>query len=85
MGWVSFLFTIYFRYNCLSLTIDTSQIEMWRGRDIVIFKNHIGIISDKRNKKGIPFIIHHANPYQVNYEEDILTHRGDVIGHYRVN
>ena len=38
---------------------------------------------DKR--KGICFVIHHANPYQIYYEEDILEHRDDIIGHYRIS
>ena len=42
-------------------------------------------ISDKRNRKGICFVIHHANPYQIYYEEDILEHRDDIIGHYRIS
>lgn len=68
-------------------TKDLSQIEEWQGGDIIVFKDHIGIISDKRNKKGIPFLIHHANPIQVNYEEDVLELYGQdyIIGHYRIS
>ena len=76
---------IYFDNNAISLTTDSSEIDEWQGGDIVIFKKHIGIVSDKRNKKGINFIIHHANPYQKYYEEDILEYRNDIIGHYRMS
>lgn len=76
---------VYFDNNALSLTTDINDIANWQGGDIVIFKNHIGIVSDNRNKKGIPFIIHHANPYQRYYEEDILESRNDIIGHYRIS
>ena len=76
---------IYFKNNAISLTTDISDINNWHGGDIVIFKKHIGIVSDKRNKKGIPFIIHHANPFQRSYEEDILEGRNDIIGHYRIS
>ena len=76
---------VYFDNNALSLTTDIKDIANWQGGDIVIFKNHIGIVSDNRNKKGIPFIIHHANPYQRYYEEDILENRNDIIGHYRIS
>lgn len=78
---------IYFKNNSISLTTDITQIEEWQGGDIVIFENHIGIISDKRNKKGIPFLIHHANPLQVQYEEDVLELYGQdsIIGHYRIS
>ena len=76
---------VYFKDTADSLTVDINEIEEWQGGDIIIFKNHIGIVSDKRNRKGIPFIIHHANPYQINYEEDILENRTDIIAHYRIS
>lgn len=78
---------VYFNNNSISLTTDLSRIEEWQGGDIVVFKNHIGIISDKRNKKGVSFLIHHANPIQKNYEEDILELYGQnsIVGHYRIS
>ena len=76
---------VYFDNNAISLTTDINETEEWQGGDIVVFKKHIGIISDKRNRKGICFVIHHANPYQIYYEEDILEHRDDIIGHYRIS
>lgn len=76
---------IYFARNAVSLTTDISKIEEWQGGDIVIFNKHIGIVSDKRNKNGIPFIIHHANQFQKYYEEDILELRNDIVGHYRIS
>ena len=78
---------IYFRDNHIALTTDLSQIKEWQGGDIIVFKDHIGIISDKRNKKGIQLLIHHANPLQVNYEEDVLELYGQdyIIGHYRIS
>ena len=53
---------VYLDNNAISLTTDINAFEEWQGGDIVVFKKHIGIVSDNRNKKGIPFIIHHANP-----------------------
>lgn len=76
---------VYFKNHSLSLTTDIKEIKEWQGGDIVVFQNHIGIVSDKRNKNGIPFVIHHANPYQIHYEENILEYRNDIIGHYRVS
>lgn len=76
---------IYFKNNAISLTTDINDIASWQGGDIVIFEKHIGIISDKRNKKGIPYVIHNANPYQLHYEEDILENRNDIVGHYRIS
>lgn len=63
-----------------SLTTDTEEIEKWQGGDIVVYSNHIGIVSDKRNKDGIPYIIHHAG--SIKYEENKLTSK-QIIGHYR--
>jgi hypothetical protein len=76
---------IYFDNNAISLTTDIYDIESWQGGDIVVFKKHIGIVSDNRNKNGISFVIHHASQYQRFYEEDILETRNDIIGHYRIS
>lgn len=76
---------IYLDYNAQSLTTDINDIAKWQGGDIVVFKNHIGIVSDNRNRKGISFVIHHANPYQKYYEEDILEYHNDIVGHYRIS
>lgn len=77
----------YFKNNSISLTTDLEKIEEWQGGDIIVFKDHIGIISDKRNRKGIPFLIHHMSVTQVNYEEDVLELYGQdyIIGHYRIS
>ena len=74
---------IYFDHTAIKLSRDIKKFTDWQGGDIVIFKNHIGIISDRRNKNGIPYVIHHG-PYQFRYEENILEHRKDIIGHYRI-
>lgn len=78
---------VYFRNNSISLTTDLSEIEEWQGGDIVAFDGHIGVISDKRNKKGIPFLIHHAGRMQLDYEEDVMEAYGQdsIIGHYRIS
>ena len=78
---------VYFKNNSITLTTDLSSIEEWQGGDIIVFKDHIGIISDKRNRNGVPFLIHHANPIQINYEEDVLElyDKDYIIGHYRIS
>ncbi len=76
---------VYFKNNAIFLTTDINDITAWQGGDIIIFKKHIGIVSDKRNKKGISFIIHHANPFQLYYEEDVLEKYTDIVGHYRIS
>lgn len=64
------------------LTTDANDIAAWQGGDIVVYNNHIGIVSDKRNNKGINYIIHHDGHHK--YEENGLT-RKKIIGHYRFN
>ena len=76
---------VFFNLNAESLTTDIKDIKSWQGGDIVIFKNHIAIVSDRRNLDGIPYVIHHANPFQKSYEEDILEKHDDIRGHYRWN
>lgn len=77
---------LYLQDNSINLTADIDDIETWQGGDIVVFSTHIGIVSDKRNKKGIPYVIHHERPYQEEYEEDILSSRkNDIKGHFRVS
>lgn len=50
-------------------------MEQWQGGDIVIFEKHIGIVSDRRNWDGVPYVIHHNDPWQTAYEQDILEKR----------
>ena len=77
---------VYFERNQISLTTDLSKIEEWQPGDIVVFgKSHIGIISDKRNKNGVPFLIHNGG--QPIREENILeiyTKFEPITGHYRM-
>ncbi len=76
----------YLDHNAISLTTDIYKIEEWQAGDIIVFSKHIGIISDKRNKNGIPFLIHHANPFQIHYEENVIEYmKDDIIGHYRIS
>ncbi len=78
---------VYLDKNAVVLTTDLSKIEEWQGGDIVVFKGHIGVVSDKRNENGIPYLIHHANAFQTIYEEaGGLERLNDIIiGHYRLS
>ena len=76
---------VYFAHTAIPLTTDISQIDQWQGGDIVIFSNHIGMVSDQRNDRGIPYVIHHNDPFQSAYEQDILEKRHDIVGHYRIS
>ena len=73
---------IFFTRNATSLTLDPEKIEEWLPGDIVTFsKSHIAIISDKRNKKGIPLIIHQST--SSIKEADKLTEY-EIDGHFRI-
>lgn len=80
---------VFFNKYAEVLTNDIAKIEEWQPGDIVIFgtdTNHIGIISDRRNRKGEPYVIHNSN--QPLREEDILRKRSlkdPISGHYRFN
>lgn len=72
--------SIFFEQTAQSLTIDTSYPKEWQPGDIVVYENHIAVCSDKRNRDGLPFIIHHG-PLGAR-EADELESK-DIIGHYR--
>ena len=76
---------VFFSKYGQSLTTDTADVAAWQGGDIVVFEytRHIGVVSDLRDKDGLPFIIH--NMGQRQRENDYLTFRKhmSVTGHYR--
>ena len=77
---------VFFQYNATSLTTDVNEISEWQGGDIVIFaEGHIGIVSDRRNADGNPYLIHHGSVWQTEYEEDKLHDRDDIVGHFRIS
>lgn len=73
---------VFFREHAVELTVDVEQIDEWQAGDIVIFKGeeHIGIVSDRRSKDGLPYIIHNGG--QPNREEDYLDW-GEPTSHFR--
>lgn len=76
---------VYFANTATPLTTDLSQIAEWQGGDIVVFEKHIGIVSDRRNENGVPYLLHHNSGSQKRYEEDILEQRDDIVAHYRIS
>lgn len=78
---------VFFERHAQQLTTSTDDIAEWQPGDIVIFKgktDHIGIISDKRNADGVPWLIHNSG--QPEREEDAigrLTLLSEIVGHYR--
>ena len=77
---------IFFSKYAENLTLDIDAIEEWQPGDIIVFGKyqHIGIISDKRNRKGEPYVIHNSG--QPLREEDVLRKRSKkdaITGHFR--
>lgn len=72
---------IFFERHALSLTSDKSKTAEWQPGDIVVISpSHIAICSDKRNRKGVPYLIHHSSIGA--YEADDL-YLYEIVGHYR--
>lgn len=80
---------VFFTKYAKSLTLelkpgDVENLKQWQGGDIITFDNpqHIAIVSDKRRKDGVPFIIHNSSPYTA--EADVLDYwYPKITGHFR--
>ncbi|MHC1684177.1 MAG: DUF1287 domain-containing protein [Clostridiaceae bacterium] len=80
---------VFFKKNCISLTKelnknDINNLKEWQPGDIVVFiegYEHIGIISDKRDDEGIPYVIHNARPSAS--EVKLSWFHNPIHGHYR--
>ncbi len=71
---------VFFKRHAENLTLDMNEIAEWQPGDIVVFEGHIAIISDKRNKQGIPYILHNGG--QPVREENAMA-RYEILGHFR--
>ncbi len=65
------------------LTTNINNIKEFNIGDIIIFDygDHVGIVSNKRNKNGIPYIVELTKKDE--YEVDLETINREVTGHYR--
>lgn len=75
---------VFMRRFAQSLTTEVSSPEPWQAGDIVYWKmseklDHCGIVSNLRNDRGLPLVIHNASSC---VEEDALT-RWKIVGHFR--
>jgi len=46
-----------------------------KGSILIAGNSHIGIVSDRRNKNGVPYVLYHNDPWHKTYEQDILESR----------
>ena len=63
---------------------DPDNLAEWQPGDIVIYldgTDHAGIISDKRTKDGIPYLIHNTPPFAS--EIKLTSYKQPIAGHYR--
>jgi len=75
----------FYEKYCQKLELELNNPDEWQPGDIIIFgpnDYHIGILSDKRNLKGFPYVFH--NQGQSEREEDFLSKK-PVTGHFRFN
>ncbi len=85
---------IYFQRKHESLSLELipwniKNLQKWQAGDIVIFgkpKEHIAIISNKRNTQWVPYMIHNSAPSP--REDDWLEYWNKevspIVGHYRI-
>ena len=82
---------IFFQRFCEVLSTeliseDVENLVNWQPGDIVVFLDsteHVGVISDKRDKEGIPYIIHNSPPHAREEKLARLITNMKITGHYR--
>ena len=80
---------VFFKRNSVQLTTefkegDINNLKEWQPGDIIVFiegYEHIGIISDKRDEDGIPYVIHNSHPCAS--EAKLSWYHNPIHGHYR--
>ncbi|MGD7052158.1 DUF1287 domain-containing protein [Sutcliffiella horikoshii] len=82
--------SVFFERHAQSLTTevkkgDKDNLEQWQAGDIVVFLggdfDHVGIVSEKRTKDGIPYIIHNTYPFAS--EIKLTSFKSPITGHFR--
>ncbi len=81
---------VFFKRNTINLTkelkpFDVENLKQWHPGDIVVIMKpyeHIAVVSDKRAKNGVPYVIHNITPHAI--EDERLSYWAPYIhGHYR--
>jgi hypothetical protein len=81
---------VFFSKRATSLTRevipgDRENLKQWQGGDIVIFGrslDHIGIVSDRRRKDGVPLLVHNAGPWGTE-DDSLITWPTGIRYHFR--
>lgn len=82
---------VFFQRYGLSLTTvlrpgDALNLARWQPGDLVTFKDadHIAVLSTRRNRQGVPYLIHNPGPRPVEADDLWALYRqGRLTGHYR--
>jgi uncharacterized protein YijF (DUF1287 family) len=82
---------IFFKKYALSLTTevipnDKKNLFQWQRGDIVVLDNqeHIGIISDKRRRDGVPYVIHNSYPSARESDSLLIWYKQNrIVAHFR--
>ena len=64
---------------------DEANLALWQGGDIVVFKkpDHIAILSDRRNSRGIPLLLHNDGPCASEGDDFMSWYERGIVAHYR--
>lgn len=82
---------IFFKRHALNLTTqvipnDKNNLVQWQRGDIIILERqeHIGIISDKRGRNGVPYVIHNSFP-SARESNSLLSwyKQNRIVAHFR--
>jgi len=81
---------VFFKHHGQELTTEVKpgeveNLKQWQPGDIVVFGNpleHIGIISDKRLKSGVPLVIHNGGP-RASEANALQLWPSKIIYHFR--
>ena len=81
---------VFFRRQGQSLTRelipgDAANLAQWQPGDIVTFNDpdHVAILSTRRNARGVPYLIHHSQPYPREADDFESRLPRGITGHYR--
>ena len=81
--------SVWLKRHAIELTLDMEDPEDWQGGDIIVYDNHVAMLSDRRNHEGLPYLIHLYSKAQTamhKYETNSLKNRaGEIRGHYRIS
>lgn len=81
---------VFFKRNALELTkelkpFNVENLKQWQPGDIVIIMKpfeHVAIVSDKRSKNGVPYVIHNTAPHAIE-SGSLVNWAPYIYGHYR--